>query len=139
MAAVFVVTTLTVPLTSVRGQFQAVAVHTAASVFRIFCQTCVVRRLLHGCVRIVRNARGKGLRSIFTLGPEISETGPDIKFGWMMVFVLSYYITVSCFFLTCFFFHFFFPSFLSVSSPTDYQSAQYHQLIHPLSGISLLH
>lgn len=124
------------PLTSVRGQFQSMTVRTAASVFRILCQKCVVRRLLRGCVRIVSSLRGKDLRSAFTFDPVISETGPDVKFGWMMVFVLSYYISVSCFFLTCFLTFFF---VLSVSAPTDYQSALYHLLIHPFCGISLLY
>jgi hypothetical protein len=44
----------------------------------------------------------KALRSVFTLGPEISQTGPHIRFGWMMVFVLFNSVTVSCFFRTCF-------------------------------------
>jgi hypothetical protein len=42
------------------GQFQAMAVRTAASAFQISCQTRVLRRLLYGCVLIVSSGRGQG-------------------------------------------------------------------------------
>lgn len=107
-----------------RGLFQAIAVRTAASVFQILCQSCVLRRFLHGCFCIVRSARGQAPQIYLYVGPRnisnrsshqvwLDDGVCSFLLHYCFLF-LPYMFLSSCFFLR------------SVSSPTHYQSAVYH-------------